>query len=156
MSDALGTQHYETGNGNQWITNYLRDIAVHKRELILSALGDKYLGRLGRKDELEKELKKALWYYAYLANIGQEISYPRYVEVVDRLLDKLFINQTENLQAFVLGALTYETAWIRRECLIAILLLVCEGRVITSEAVISRLVEFHKVVEDEAKKCRTD
>lgn len=156
MSDALGTQHYETANGNQWITNYLRDKTPSERGPILLALGDKYLGRLGRKDEPEKELKKALWYYAYLANLGQTLEYPWYVDVVNRLLAKLFVNQTDNLQAFVLGAITYETAWIRRECLIAILLLSYEGRVITSEAVMSLLVEFHKKVADEAKKCGTD
>jgi len=53
--------------GRQWIENYLDNsgyTALTQKAIVL-ALGDKYLDRLGGKDEEEQELKKACWYYRF-------------------------------------------------------------------------------------------
>jgi len=61
-------KHYDKYDreGRQWITNYLSRKDSRTHVALLSILADKYVDRLGGKDDELQEATKALWYYRYL------------------------------------------------------------------------------------------
>lgn len=67
-------KHYNNYDreGRQWITNYLSKVSRYSHKDILMALADKYLDRLGGKDDALQEATKALWYYRYLLENYEE------------------------------------------------------------------------------------